>query len=67
MLWMFFCIVPGTEFASSAAGDEEDRDEDQRSYQEDGQDHQEEHVAILLLLSLKWDLLKYTEEGKMDS
>lgn len=53
-----FWIVPGTEFPSSTAGDEEDGDEDQRSYQEDGEDHQEEHVAILLLLDLEWDLLR---------
>lgn len=37
-----FCTVPGTEFPSATAateGDEEDGDGDQRSYQEDGQDH----------------------------
>lgn len=62
-----FCIAPGTEFPSSTAaavGGEEDRDEDQRSYQEDGEDHQEEHIPILLLLGREWDLLRYTEEGK---
>lgn len=61
-----FCIAPGTALPSSTAateGDEEDRDEDQCSYQEDGEDHQEQHVAIFLLLGLDWDLLRYKEEG----
>lgn len=58
------CIIPSTEFPSSTAGDEEDGDEDQCSYQEDGEDHQQEHIAILLLLGLEWDLLRCTEEGK---
>lgn len=56
-----FCVAPGTALPSStaaAAGDEEDRDEGHRSYQEDGEDHQEEHIAILLLRGLEWDLLK---------
>lgn len=56
-----FCITPVTALPSTTAataGDEEDRDEDQRSYQEDGEDHQGEHIAILLLLCLKWDLLR---------
>lgn len=55
-----FRTVPGTEFPSTTAateGDEEDGDWDQRSYQEDGQDHQEDHITILLLLGLNWDLL----------
>lgn len=59
-----FCILPSTEFGSSTAGDEEDRDEDQSSYQEDGDDNREEHIAILLLLGLEWDLLRNTEEGR---
>lgn len=49
--------VPGTDLPSSAAGNEEDGGDDQRSYQEDGEDDQEEHVSILMLLSLEWDLL----------
>ena len=63
----FFCVTPVTAWPSmtaSAAGDEEDRDEDQRSYQEDGEDHQDEHVAILLLLGLEWDLLR-KKDGKI--
>ncbi len=58
-------LIPGTKFpSSSTAGDEKDKEEDQRSYQEDGEDHQKEHIAVFLLLGLEWDLLKYTEEDK---
>ena len=66
---LFFLIAPGVARPSCTAateGDEEDGDEDQRSYQEDGEDHQEEHVAILLPLGLEWNLLRDAEEGKDD-
>lgn len=53
-----FYLSPVTALPSATASDEEDGDEDQSSYQEDGEDHQEEHIAILLLLCLKWDLLR---------
>lgn len=61
-----FSIAPGAALPSSTAAtasDEEDRDEDQCSYQEDGEDHQEEHIPILLLLAVEWDLLKYKGKG----
>lgn len=61
-----FCILPSTDFCSSAAGDEEDRDEDQSSHEEDGDDNREEHIAILLLLCLEWDLLRNTEEPEIE-
>lgn len=56
-----FDATPVTEapsLAAAAANDEEDGDADQRSYQKDREDHQEEHIAIRLLLRLKWDLLR---------
>jgi len=43
---------------AATVSDDEDGDEDQRSYQEDGDDHQEEHIAIFLLLSLERDFLR---------
>lgn len=60
------CIIPipCAELSSSAADEEEDEDQDHSSYQEDGQDHQEEHVAILVLLALERDLLWSAEGGK---
>lgn len=64
---LFFCNAPGRAWPSSTAatvGNEEDGDEDHCSYQEDGEDHQEEHVAILLLLGHERDLLGDTEEGR---
>lgn len=60
-----FCFPPGTAFPSTAASEEEDRDECQCSYQEDGEDHQEEHITILLLLNLEWDLLSLKRGSNM--
>lgn len=60
---LVFCFVPWAELSTSAAGEEEDGSQNQDSDQEDGEDHQEEHVAISVLLALERDPLK--EESKM--
>lgn len=44
--------------AAVSAGDDEEGDDDQRSHQEDGEDHQQEHIAVFMLLSLKGNFLK---------
>ncbi|TNN48195.1 hypothetical protein EYF80_041617 [Liparis tanakae] len=46
-----------TEHLAAAEGEEEDADEDHGPHQEEGEDHQEEHVAIPLLLGHERDLL----------
>lgn len=55
-------FVPCAELSTSAAGEEDDGPQNKDSDQEDGQDHQEEHVAISLLLALERDPLKEKEE-----
>lgn len=52
------CFVPWAELSTSTAGEEEDGSQNQDSDQEDGQDHQEEHVAISVLLARQRDPLK---------